>query len=75
MSNTSLRFKISLLVLAVGIIPSGAILILSLNRIQKQNIEQQLYSINQGYEQILLSIKDKMDSAHNIAMLLAVPVL
>jgi len=72
MSNTSLRFKISLLVLAVGIIPSGAILILSLNRIQKQNIEQQLYSINQGYEQILLSIKDKMDSAHNIAMLLAV---
>lgn len=72
MSNTSLRFKISLLVLAVGIIPSGAILILSLNRIQKQNIEQQLYSINQGYEQILLSVKDKMDSAHNIAMLLAV---
>ncbi len=70
--NTSLQFKISILVLMAGILPSVIVLIISLNNLQRQYINQQLYAMNQGYEQALMSIKDKMDSAHNIALLLAV---
>ena len=72
MANTSLRFKISLLVLLVGIVPSGLILIISINSIQRLYLRQQAYSLEQGYEQVYLSVKDKMDALHNISTLLAV---
>ncbi|MBQ9591057.1 MAG: sensor histidine kinase [Butyrivibrio sp.] len=71
-ANTSLRFKIGLLVLMVGILPSGLILIISLGSIEKLYSKQQAYSLNQGFEQVLLSVKDKMDALHNISTLLAV---
>lgn len=71
-TNTSLRFKIGLLVLLVGILPSGLILIISLGSIEKLYSKQQAYSLNQGFEQALLSVKDKMDALHNISTLLAV---
>ncbi|MBP3198061.1 MAG: sensor histidine kinase [Butyrivibrio sp.] len=71
-ANTSLRFKIGLLVLLVGILPSGLILIISLGSIEKLYSKQQAYSLNQGFEQVLLSVNDKMDALHNISTLLAV---
>ncbi len=72
MANTSLRFKISLLVLLVGIVPSGLILLISINSIQRLYLRQQAYSLEQGYEQVYLAVKDKMDALHNISTLLAV---
>lgn len=70
--NLSLNGKIVLLVCLAGFLPVGVTLLFSLTELQKQSEQQQIYALNQGYNQMMQSIGDKMTRLHNISTLLAV---
>lgn len=70
--NLSLKGKIVLLVYLAGVLPVGAILVISLWEMQERSKEQQLYALNQGYNQMCQSLEDKMTRIQNISTLLAV---
>lgn len=53
-------------------LPIGIGLVISVREIQKQSYEQQLYALNQGYEQTSQALEDKMSRLHNISTMLAV---
>lgn len=53
-------------------LPIGIGLVISVWEIQKQSYEQQLYALNQGYEQTSQALEDKMSRLHNISTMLAV---
>ena len=61
-----------LLVYLAGVLPVGAILVISLSEMQGRSKEQQLYALNQGYNQMSQAVEDKMSRIHNISTLLAV---
>lgn len=68
----SLSTKIIILVCLAGMLPIGIGLVISVREIQKQSYEQQLYALNQGYEQTSQALEDKMSRLHNISTMLAV---
>ncbi len=70
--DLSLKGKIVLLVYLAGVLPVGAILVISLSEMQGRSKEQQLYALNQGYNQMSQAVEDKMSRIHNISTLLAV---
>lgn len=70
--NLSLKGKIVLLVYLAGVLPVGVILVISLSEMQERSRAQQLYALNQGYNQMCQAIEDKMTRIQNISTLLAV---
>lgn len=70
--NLSLKGKIVLLVYLAGVLPVGVILVISLWEMQERSKEQQLYALNQGYNQMCQSLEDKLSRIQNISTLLAV---
>lgn len=70
--NLSLKGKIVLLVYLAGVLPVGVILVISLSEMQERSRQQQLYALNQGYDQMCQTIEDKMTRIQNISTLLAV---
>lgn len=71
-NNLSLRVKIIVLVSLAGLLPVGMVLLISTNEIQKQSYRQQMYALNQSYEQMSQTLEDKMQRLYNISTLLAV---
>lgn len=70
--NLSLKGKIVLLVYLAGVLPVGVILVISLLEMQERSKGQQLYALNQGFNQMCQVVEDKMTRIHNISTLLAV---
>ena len=70
--NLSLSVKIIVLVSLAGLLPVGMVLLISTNEIQKQSYRQQMYALNQSYEQMSQTLEDKMQRLYNISTLLAV---
>lgn len=68
----SLSTKIIILVCLAGMLPIGVGLVISVREIQRQSYEQQLYALNQGFEQTSQALEDKMSRLHNISTMLAV---
>ncbi len=68
----SLHSKIIALVCVAALLPVGLSLIISTNEIRKSAREQQMYALNQGYNQAHQAVEDKMTRVHNISTLLAV---
>lgn len=68
----SLSTKIIALVCLAGMLPIGVGLVVSMREIQKQSHAQQLYALNQGFEQTSQALEDKMSRLHNISAMLAV---
>ena len=65
--DLSLKGKIVLLVYLAGVLPVGAILVISLSEMQGRSKEQQLDALNQGYNQMSQDVEDKMSLIHNIS--------
>ena len=70
--DLSLNRKISILVLAAGVLPIGIVFTVSLTELKKLSGEQQIYAVNQGYTQVFQAVEDKLDRIYNISTLLAV---
>jgi len=70
--NASLKLKVMILVLAVGVIPLGAAFMVSVAEIERAAQEQQIYTVNQGFTQVFQAVEDKLDRVRNISTLLAV---
>lgn len=70
--NSSLSLKISVLVLAVGVLPLGIAFMVSMNELRSTAQEQQRYAVNQGYTQVFQTVEDSLSRAYNISTLLAV---
>lgn len=70
--DLSLNRKISILVLAAGVVPIGIVFTVSLTELKKMSGEQQIYAVNQGYTQVFRTVEDKLDRIYNISTLLAV---
>lgn len=68
----SLSTKIIILVCLAGMLPIGVGLMISIQEIQRQSYEQQMYALNQGFEQVSRSLEDKMSRLHSISTMLAV---
>lgn len=68
----SLSTKIIILVCLAGMLPIGVGLVISAREVQRQSYEQQMYALNQGYEQTSQALEDKMSRLHNISTMLAV---
>lgn len=71
-SSLSLSSKIMMLVCLAGLLPVGFVLIVSVREIQHRSREQQIYALNQGYNQVRQSVEDKLTRVHNISTMLAV---
>lgn len=67
-----LSTKLIVLVCLAGMLPIGVGLMVSMREIQKQSRDQQLYALNQGFEQTSQALEDKMSRLHNISTMLAV---
>lgn len=70
--NASLNWKISILVLAVGVVPIGIAFMASLSALETTYQERQTYAVNQGFTQVFQAVEDKLDRARNSSTLLAV---
>ncbi|MGN6711222.1 cache domain-containing sensor histidine kinase [Anaerocolumna jejuensis] len=70
--NISLTKKLLVLIFAVGILPLVTTFWLSLKELRSNSMERQIYAINQGYEQVYLSLQDRMNRVHNLSTLLSV---
>lgn len=68
----SLSTKIMVLVCLAGMLPLGVILMISAKEIQQQSYDQQMYALNQGFEQTSQTLEDKMMRLHSILTMLAV---
>ncbi|WP_310604859.1 sensor histidine kinase [Anaerosporobacter sp.] len=64
--------KITILIMAVGIIPLGVTFVLFQNEIKKSSYEKEIYMINQGYEQFYQAVSDRLVRVYNISSLIAV---
>lgn len=70
--NLSLSTKIITLVCLAGLLPMGIGLVVFTKEVQKKSYDQQIYALNQGYEQVSQSLEDKMSRLYNISTILAV---
>lgn len=70
--NASLNWKISILVLVVGVVPIGIAFTVSLSALETTYQERQTYAVNQGFTQVFQAVEDKLDRVRNISTLLAV---
>ncbi len=70
--NSSLNLKILLLVFAVGVLPLSIAFAVSFAELSKASENQQLYAINQGYNQVYQAVENTLDRVYNISKLLAV---
>ncbi len=68
----SLSTKIIILVCLAGMFPIGVGLVISVKGIQQQSYNQQMYALNQGYEQTSQALEDKLSRLHHISTMLAV---
>lgn len=67
-----LSTKIIILVCLAVMLPIGIGLAISAREIQKQSYGQQMYALNQGFEQVSQAVEDKMSRLHSISTMLAV---
>ena len=71
LDNLSLSKKIIYLVGLACLIPMAVILLLYVREMQRSQYEQQIFSLNQGYDQTRQALEDKMTRLHNISTMLA----
>lgn len=70
--NISLSKKILILIFAVGIAPLVITFWFSMRELRSSSLERQMYTVNQGYEQVYQSLQDRMTRVHNLSTLLSV---
>ncbi len=70
--NISLSKKLLILIFTAGIVPLAITFCLSLKELRGSYLERQMYSVNQGYEQVYQSLQDSMARIHNLSTLLSV---
>jgi len=70
--NISLSKKLIIVFLGVGIIPLVITFALSMGVLRKKSSEWQMYSVNQGYEQVYTSLQDCVNRLLNLSTLIVV---
>lgn len=71
LGSLSLSKKIIYLAGLACLVPMAVILLLSIREMQISQEEQQMFSLNQGYNQTRQALEDKMTRLHNISTMLA----